>query len=133
MSKRELKLSRKVLKMSSLVISKVSLLHLAKKQCNYFINLGCRVVQKNHVPFAPFSRRSVAVVFSIVVNARVGCSCAVFLSLLGPQSACRHRADCGPSGLRKIAHEQATGAFRKAEKTTATDLQLKASNGTRLF
>ena len=31
-------------------------------------------------------------------------------------------ADCGPSRLRKTAHEQATRAFPTTEKTTATDL-----------
>ena len=31
-------------------------------------------------------------------------------------------ADCGPSRLRKSAHEQATRAFTTIEKTTATDL-----------
>ena len=44
---------------------------------------------------SPFSRRSVAEdqlqsFFSLVVNACVACSCAVFRSLLGPQSAYRH-------------------------------------------
>ena len=91
MSKRELKLSRRELKMSSLVTSKVSFLYLAIKYRNYFINLGCRTVQNNRVLLEHFSRISVAVVFSVVVNARVACSCAVFRSLLGPQSAYRHR------------------------------------------
>ena len=55
MSKRELKLSRRELKMSSLVTSKVSFPYLAIKQCNYFINLACRTVQNNRVPFDAFS------------------------------------------------------------------------------
>ena len=36
-------------------------------------------------------------------------------------SRCRY-ADCGPSRLRKTAHEQATSAFTTTEETTATDL-----------
>ena len=100
MSRRELKMSRRELKMnrrqwiftwrdlkissSSLVTSKVSFPYLAIKCCNYFINLGCRTVKNILVAFQQkiSCSRSVAVVFSVVVNLRVACSCAVFRSLL---------------------------------------------------
>ena len=60
-----------------------------------FNNLGCKTVQNILVIFWQkiSCSRSVAVVFSVVVNARVACLCAIFRSLLGPLSAYRHRKD----------------------------------------